>query len=90
MGKNRKSVSLKIPEKALHVLKRYEPGKKHPDDFVFPYLEDFPRLDEIKANYVLLLNYQAKRRYKRGYQLGQKASSATVRVNRPLFFLLPL
>lgn len=46
MGKNKKSVPLKIPEKALHVLKRHEPGKKHPDDFVFPYLNDFPRLDD--------------------------------------------
>ncbi len=45
MGKNKKSVSLKVPEKAQRVLERYEPGKRHPGDFVFPYLKDFPHLD---------------------------------------------
>lgn len=39
MGKNGKIVSLKIPVKALKILKSYEKEKSHPDDFVFPEMK---------------------------------------------------
>lgn len=46
MNKNEKPVSLKVPEKARAVLDRYEPDKQGPDDFVFPHLKGFPRLED--------------------------------------------
>lgn len=39
MGKNGKVVSLKIPAKALKILKSYEKDKTNPDDFVFPEMK---------------------------------------------------
>lgn len=39
MNKNGKIVSLKIPAKALKILKSYEKEKNHPDDFVFPEMK---------------------------------------------------
>ncbi len=39
MGKNSKIVSLKIPAKALEILKYYEKNKKGNNDFVFPEMK---------------------------------------------------
>ncbi|WP_271783229.1 site-specific integrase [Aquimarina algiphila] len=39
MGKNSKNVSLKIPTKALAILKCYEANKNSNDDFVFPEMK---------------------------------------------------
>ena len=39
MGKNSKIISLKIPVKALEILKRYEKKKRSNDDFVFPEMK---------------------------------------------------
>ena len=54
MGKNQKVGSLKIPEKALSILKQYESDKASPDDFIFPDLktakEDSPRDIARKMN----------------------------------------
>jgi integrase len=43
MGKNKKAGSLKLPEKALDILKKYERFKENQDDLIFPELknEDF-------------------------------------------------
>jgi integrase len=38
MGKNKKAGSLKLPAKALAILKQYEPLKEKPDDLIFPEL----------------------------------------------------
>lgn len=45
MDKNGKPGSLKVPEKALKILKRHEATKRHATDFVFSYLKDFKDLD---------------------------------------------
>ncbi|HLV24336.1 MAG TPA: site-specific integrase [Moheibacter sp.] len=39
MGKNNKVGSLKLPEKVLRILEKYEPQKNAPDDLVFPNLK---------------------------------------------------
>lgn len=39
MGKNRKVLSLKVPEKAKRILEYYEPKKRFENDFVFPELK---------------------------------------------------
>ena len=39
MGKNKKTGSLKVPEKAKAILAKYEPLKEHTDDLVFPDLK---------------------------------------------------
>ncbi len=39
MGKNNKSGSLKIPEKALRILKQYKSSREEKDDLVFPELK---------------------------------------------------
>lgn len=49
MDKNSKPVSLKVPEKALRILERYEAFKEHPGDFVFPYLKGFAHLEDAFA-----------------------------------------
>lgn len=41
MGKNKKLVSLKIPDKAKPILRRYKKMKAGEDDFVFPHLKGF-------------------------------------------------
>ncbi|MEP7218981.1 MAG: site-specific integrase [Bacteroidota bacterium] len=46
MEKNGKPVSLKVPQKAQGILDRYEDGKRHPNDFIFPYLKGFAHLDD--------------------------------------------
>lgn len=49
MGKNSKIVSLKIPAKALEILKYYEMDKNSNDDFVFPEMKkvDFSNAKDI-------------------------------------------
>lgn len=49
MNKNKKAVSLKVPEKARAVMERYEDAKTGPDDFVFPYLKGFAHADDAFA-----------------------------------------
>ncbi len=39
MNKNEKPVSLKVPEKAITILKRYEVNKETSTDYVFPFLK---------------------------------------------------
>ena len=39
MGKNSKLLSLKIPQKAMEILKIYENDKRHGNDFIFPELK---------------------------------------------------
>lgn len=46
MGKNKKPGSLKVPEKALLILAKYEPLKEKQDDLVFPDLKNLPDLDD--------------------------------------------
>lgn len=46
MGKNGKTGSLKIPEKAHAILRKYECHKTHPDDLVFPDLKVLPTLND--------------------------------------------
>ncbi len=46
MGKNNKAVSLKVPEKARLLLKRYEQDKGGVDSFVFSYLKGFERVED--------------------------------------------
>ncbi|TSE07996.1 site-specific integrase [Aquimarina algiphila] len=54
MGKNEKPDSLELPEKALHILSRYENDKMNHNDFVFPELKKAnlkdPRDIERKIN----------------------------------------
>jgi integrase/recombinase XerD len=45
MGKNNKPGSLKIPDKALAILKKYQSTKTSPHDLVFPELKGLPSLD---------------------------------------------
>lgn len=49
MGKNEKGGSLKIPEKALAILKQYENQKKKSDDLVFPDLKGFNLQDKFET-----------------------------------------
>lgn len=46
MGKNNKPGSLKVPDKALRILEKYEMQKEHPDDLVFPDLANVPDFDD--------------------------------------------
>lgn len=46
MGKNNKPGSLKVPEKALAILAKYEGQKESQDDLVFPDLKTLPNLDD--------------------------------------------
>lgn len=46
MNKNEKPVSLKVPEKALRILDRYEASREQPDGFVFRYLKGFERVED--------------------------------------------
>ncbi|WP_121199631.1 site-specific integrase [Mucilaginibacter gracilis] len=46
MGKNLKPVSLKVPEKAVAILKMYKPDQRSEDDLVFPELKVFDNLDD--------------------------------------------
>lgn len=39
MGKNNKGGSLKVPEKAIAIIKQYESDKKSEDDYIFPELK---------------------------------------------------
>lgn len=48
MGKNNKTDSLLIPNKAKNILSKYEHDKNSPDDYVFPYLKEIDKKD-IKA-----------------------------------------
>jgi integrase/recombinase XerD len=49
MGKNNKTGSLKIPDKALAILKKHKSSKVAPDDLIFPELKDMPSLDDTFA-----------------------------------------
>ncbi|MGB6151063.1 MAG: tyrosine-type recombinase/integrase, partial [Pricia sp.] len=46
MGKNKKLVSLNVPDKAKNILKCYNSSKKLANDFIFPYLKDIDLQDE--------------------------------------------
>lgn len=46
MGKNKKLVSVKIPEEIYAILARYEHCKRYPDDYIFPDLKDFYGVDD--------------------------------------------
>lgn len=46
MNKNKKPVSLKVPEKAQGILARYEAFRERADGFVFPYLKGFERIED--------------------------------------------
>lgn len=46
MGKNNKSGSLKIPEKAEKIIKHYEQFKQNSDDLIFPELKRLESLDD--------------------------------------------
>ena len=46
MGKNAKGGSLKIPDKALAILKFYESERKKHDDLIFPELKRLPSLED--------------------------------------------
>lgn len=50
MGKNDKGGSLKIPDKAVEILKHYEQFKQGADDFVFPELKGADLNDEYSLN----------------------------------------
>jgi integrase/recombinase XerD len=50
MGKNAKTVSLKVPEKALKILAEYEKDKNHLNDLVFP---DLKKLESFKDNFIV-------------------------------------
>lgn len=39
MLKNEKAISLKVPDKAAHILMQYQPEQQHASDFVFPFLK---------------------------------------------------
>jgi integrase/recombinase XerD len=47
MGKNEKAGTLKVPEKALKILARYEPDRKSSNDFVFPELKGADEKDRF-------------------------------------------
>jgi integrase/recombinase XerD len=49
MGKNNKTLSLKIPDKAKAILAQYEGGKRSKDDLVFPDLKDCDFNDRFKT-----------------------------------------
>ena len=49
MGKNNKTGSLKIPDKALAILKKYKSSQTAPDDLIFPELKGLPSLDDTFA-----------------------------------------
>lgn len=49
MGKNKKLVSLTVPEKAKKILYQYLSVKKHKDDLVFPYLKGTDLKDEKRV-----------------------------------------
>ena len=46
MNKNKRPVSLKVPEKAQRILERYEVFREQPDGFVFPYLKGFEHVGD--------------------------------------------
>ncbi|MDI1254565.1 MAG: site-specific integrase [Flavobacterium sp.] len=60
MGKNNKPGSVKILDKALQILKKYEHLKRHPDDFVFPDLKEVNLKDEFEVQRLIA---QAVNRY---------------------------
>lgn len=45
MGKNKKSGSLKTPQKALRIIYKYKNKKRHADDLIFPDLKTLPNLE---------------------------------------------
>lgn len=49
MGKNDKGGSLKITDKAVHILKHYEQFKESKDDFIFPELKGADLTDDFKT-----------------------------------------
>lgn len=49
MGKNNKAGSLKIPDKALNIINRYEHLKRHKDDLIFPELKECDFSDKFKT-----------------------------------------
>lgn len=67
MGKNAKTGSLKVPDKALGILRQYEGDKQNEDDLVFPELKILHTLDDrYKAqqkisNAVKVLNESLKK-----------------------------
>lgn len=49
MGKNNKAGSLKIPDKAFNIIKRYEHLKRNKDDLIFPELKECDFSDKFKT-----------------------------------------
>lgn len=49
MGKNKKSVSLKVPDKAARIIGEYELFKQNKDDLIFPELKGCDFNDEFKT-----------------------------------------
>lgn len=52
MGKNNKGDSLKVPEKALGILKQYEASKIKSDDLIFPELKEVDLNDRYRREVV--------------------------------------
>ena len=63
MGKNRKVLSLKIPDKALAILKQYEGDKISEDDFIFPELKNAD-LSDAKGVQCKIKNKKINKRLK--------------------------
>ena len=56
MGKNEKSGSLKVPDKALKILKQYEEFKQKKDDLIFPELKQVDFADQFETKRVIALS----------------------------------
>ena len=53
MGKNEKTGSLKIPDKAAAILEQYEQFKENKDDLIFPYLKNIDLNNKFETQRVI-------------------------------------
>lgn len=67
MGKNNKVGSLKVPDKAVLILKHYEHMKKNADDLVFPDLKGADFKDEFKTQKTIAFKTSALDKMLRTY-----------------------
>jgi len=67
MGKNNKVGSLKIPDKAVKILKHYEQFKLNSDDLVFPELKGVDFKDEFKTKRAIAFKTSALDKVLRTY-----------------------
>jgi site-specific recombinase XerD len=67
MGKNNKVSSLKIPDKAVQILKHYEQFKVNGDDLVFPELKNVDFNDEFKTQRTIAFKTSALDKVLRKY-----------------------